>query len=177
MWKQIKEIVKSNLSKRTKLVSVANCFLGQNEIRGNKGFVDKSFEKKMQESGWNRGWAWCACFVEMVYDVALPELDEKLEKLFHPGCTRTLKNFKDAGYDVSEVPEVGSVMIMQRDGSWKGHAGIVHHVEGDIVFTIEGNTNDQGGREGYTVDLKKRNYKDKSRSMDVVGFIKVIQND
>lgn len=170
----IDEYRESNLSNKLKLVSISNIFVGQEEIRGNKGFKDEFFESKMFETGWKKGWAWCASFVEMVYDLSFPHLDKKLEGLFSPGVTKTRDNFLRAGYTVSMIPDIGDVMIMQRDGSWQGHAGIVVNVQGDTIFTVEGNTNDKGGREGYTVARKTRNYKDTSKSMDVVGFIKIL---
>jgi hypothetical protein len=36
-----------------------------------------------------------------------------------------------------------------------GHTGIVESVEGDYVHTIEGNTNEDGSREGYEVARRK----------------------
>lgn len=170
----LSEIKDSNLSEKLKVVTISNLFIGQEEIRGNKGFKDEIFELYMKKTGWQKGWAWCACFCEMVYDIALPHIETKLEPLFSAGCTKTLENFRNAGYDVSMKPEEGSVMIMQKDGSWQGHAGIVSHVDGDIVYTVEGNTNSSGGREGFEVARKKRKYKDTSKSMDVVGFIKIV---
>lgn len=40
-----------------------------------------------------------------------------------------------------------------------GHAGFVEKVTGTTVYTIEGNTNDSGGREGYKVARRKRDVK------------------
>lgn len=42
-------------------------------------------------------------------------------------------------------------------GHGLGHTGIVEIVIGDILHTIEGNTNDTGSREGYEVCRKERN--------------------
>lgn len=48
------------------------------------------------------------------------------------------------------TPQVGDVFIMDY-GKGLGHTGIVERIEGDKLFTIEGNTNDEGSREGYEV--------------------------
>jgi len=49
----------------------------------------------------------------------------------------------------------GDIFIMQfKHGT--GHTGFVVKVENGIVHTIEGNTNDDGSREGYEVAQRKR---------------------
>jgi len=52
-------------------------------------------------------------------------------------------------------PEPGDIFIMDF-GKGLGHTGIVEKVEGDIIHTIEGNTNDTGSREGYEVCRRTR---------------------
>ena len=42
------------------------------------------------------------------------------------------------------------------------HTGIVIGVDGDLIHTIEGNTNDEGSREGFEVCLRRRNFKTKT---------------
>jgi len=51
-------------------------------------------------------------------------------------------------------------------GNGLGHTGIVEKVEGGKVYTIEGNTNDTGSREGYAVCRRVR------KVSDMKGFIK-----
>lgn len=52
-------------------------------------------------------------------------------------------------------PEAGDIFIMDF-GKGLGHTGFVERVEGDIIHTIEGNTNDTGSREGYEVCRRQR---------------------
>ena len=53
-------------------------------------------------------------------------------------------------------PQVGDVFIqINKNGS--GHCGFVERVAGDSVDTIEGNTNDEGSREGFEVCRRTRN--------------------
>ena len=41
-------------------------------------------------------------------------------------------------------------------GKGLGHTGFVEKVEGNVIHTIEGNTNDTGSREGYEVCRRTR---------------------
>lgn len=52
-----------------------------------------------------------------------------------------------------EVIKRGSIFIMDF-GSGKGHTGLVESFDGRIVHTIEGNSNDDGSRDGYEVCRK-----------------------
>lgn len=53
------------------------------------------------------------------------------------------------------TPQPGDVFIMDY-GKGLGHTGIVERVENDVIHTIEGNTNDEGSREGYEVCRRTR---------------------
>jgi hypothetical protein len=63
-------------------------------------------------------------------------------------------------------PLAGDIFIMDF-GKGLGHTGFVERVEGDILHTIEGNTNDTGSREGYEVCRRTRKVK------DCKGFIRI----
>lgn len=52
-----------------------------------------------------------------------------------------------------KTPLPGDIFIMDFGGG-KGHTGFVESVSGDIIHTIEGNSNDDGSREGYEVCRK-----------------------
>lgn len=49
----------------------------------------------------------------------------------------------------------GHIFVMDFGGG-KGHTGIIIAVNGGFMDTIEGNTNDQGGREGSGVFARTR---------------------
>lgn len=49
----------------------------------------------------------------------------------------------------------GDIFIMDFGGG-KGHTGFIEMIENGIAHTIEGNTNDEGGREGYEVCRRQR---------------------
>jgi len=52
-------------------------------------------------------------------------------------------------------PLAGDIFIMDY-GKGLGHTGFVEKVQADKIFTIEGNTNDTGSREGYEVCRRVR---------------------
>lgn len=65
-----------------------------------------------------------------------------------------------------ETPLAGDIFIMDF-GKGLGHTGFVESVEGELIHTIEGNTNDTGSREGYEVCRRKR------KIASCVGFIRL----
>jgi hypothetical protein len=64
------------------------------------------------------------------------------------------------------TPKEGDIFI-QDHGDGKGHTGFIERIEGQWMYTIEGNTNDTGSREGFEVCRKKR------LISSAIGFIRV----
>ena len=167
------------------IVKTAYIFLGQEEIEGNMGFVDDEFEALMEATGWEEGQAWCAYFVELVwrYAYALQNsfIEARLRELFHAGAVKTFLNFKNKShFPISRQPLPGAIAIWQtyRNGKphWTGHAGVVL-VGRDATFdTIEGNTNNDGSREGKKSCKKIRTYSfSEKNGLRLLGFINPIE--
>lgn len=55
----------------------------------------------------------------------------------------------------SSSPRIGDIFIMDF-GKGLGHTGFVENIVGDLIHTVEGNTNDTGSREGYEVCRRQR---------------------
>lgn len=170
-----------------KIALTANSLVGQTEVKGNLGFHDEQFQKMMESVGWKRGEAWCAYFAELVWklvNVHDPKINQELGELFSGSTVQTWKNFGRSPWwkTTAKKASIGSVVIWQKykDGEpqWSGHAGIVTEV-GEHKFTsIEGNTNDKGGREGYIVAKKSRIYNVLTNNgLRVLGFIHPERND
>lgn len=53
------------------------------------------------------------------------------------------------------IPQIGDIFIMDF-GQGHGHTGIVERTDDTYIYTIEGNTNDTGSREGYEVCRRRR---------------------
>ena len=63
------------------------------------------------------------------------------------------KQWKECKLMRVSKPRPGDIfIILNKDGS--GHCGFVERVEGNIIYTIEGNSNEDGSREGYEVCRK-----------------------
>ena len=162
-----------------RIVSTAKSFSGQEEIRGNLGFVEEEFQELMEAVGWEKGQAWCAYFAELIWKLSFVTNQRtvgELNLLFSAGAVATWNNFRRSEWITSESPRVGSIIIWQsyknNTPHWSGHVGIVEKIEETVIHTIEGNTNPMGGREGYTVSSKVRtlNFKVKN-GLRVKGFI------
>lgn len=160
---------------------IARKYLGKTEKPGNAGFHDAEFERKMTEVGFMKTHAWCAYFAELVAKEAIPAKFAEFDRLFSGSAVTTFNNFMNAGYKASSFPQVGNLVIWQRfnDGKahWSGHAGIVDEVISPTQFvSIEGNTNDRGGREGYIVAPHVRLTHSKPKfGLHLKGFIDLTQ--
>lgn len=94
---------------------------------------------------------WCACFVSWVayqsgdLDVSIPKFAAVVDGV---------KWYKDRGLWQSKnyVPKEGTIIFFdwESDGT-PDHVGIVEKVENGIIYTIEGNSNDQCKRNTYAI--------------------------
>jgi hypothetical protein len=159
-----------------KIKEVALKYIGKTEKPNNSGFKDADFEKRMKDTGWDKGMAWCSFFTELVWKEAYtgtPTLAE-INKLFSGSATATYKNFDLAKWEVGKTPKVGALAVWRHGNGWQGHIGIVVDVINDKSFkSVEGNTNDKGGREGYIVAIKNRvtNAVYQPKGLNLIGFV------
>jgi len=170
---------------RNLIVDTAKGYIGQKEIKGNMGFLNDYFEKKIQGVGWQEGQAWCSYFVELVWCEAYGKINSsyitELQKLFSANAVRTYNRLAANGYNGSVNPTPGDIVLWQsykknepkKNGEWfLGHIGIVSEVHKDYFKSIEGNTNSLGGREGIEVAEKKRTYNwNSNNGLRLIGFI------
>lgn len=161
---------------KDKIVQIAKSYIGKTEKENNSGFNDAIFEQRMKDTGWVKGASWCAYFCELVYTEAYKGtvLESVIKSTFSGSATATYKNFDLAKWTVSDKPQVGALAVWRHGSGWQGHIGIVIEVPNDKSFkTVEGNTNDKGGREGYIVALKNRVTKApyQAKGLNLVGFV------
>ncbi len=154
-----------------KQIDIAKKYIGHKEQAGNVFDEKTPLGKILKEAGQKDGEAWCCYFTEAVFV-------ETLRALFSASTVQTFQNFKNAGYEITDSPEVGALVIWQRykDGkpTWAGHAGIVTKVVDKTSFvSIEGNTNSAGSREGDSVQEKTRTTARVENGLNVLGFIKI----
>lgn len=135
-----------------KALLIAQSQLGLAEIpKGSNWGSD--VKKYLMAVGINFPASWCCAFVYWCYNEAAIKL-QVANPVYKTGSVLTLYKKQRAAHAVN-VPMPGDVFIMSF-GNGLGHTGIVLKVEGDMVHTIEGNTNDAGEREGYEVAIRHR---------------------
>lgn len=166
---------------RSKIIEIANSFVGKEEIGQNEGFKDKRFRLQMEAVGWRPGESWCSYFSELVWRLAYSHFNSiiasECEKLFSASCTKTYSRFKNnPSWEVSQFCRAGAIAIWQkyRNGNayWQGHAGVVISTSEDYFVVVEGNSNNNGSRNGYKVAKNNREYNfDVENGLRLIGFI------
>ena len=96
--------------------------------------------------------SWCMAFVYWCFKQAAGTGTNPLIKT---GGVLDAWNKADKKNKFTKDPKSGDIMIMDH-GKGLGHTGIVEKVDKNFLYTIEGNTNDTGSREGIEVDRKRR---------------------
>lgn len=109
--------------------------------------------------------SWCMAFMYWCFKQAAKELGITTPLIKTGGV---LNAWQKAPPSVKVTdPQPGDIFI-QDHGHGLGHTGIVERVEGDILHTIEGNTNDTGSREGYEVCGKTR------KKESIIGYLRYV---
>lgn len=136
--------------------------LGVEEVpRGSNKGVD--VEKYLKSVGLAGGYSWCMAFVYWSVLQAAKKIAMPTPLLKTGGCLVQYNNPKNTK---KTVPLTGDIFI-QDHGKGLGHTGFVEYVVGDAIHTIEGNTNDEGSREGYEVCRRVR------KIASCKGFIRI----
>jgi len=122
----------------------------ENPLGSNWGTPVKDYLKSV---GINFPASWCMAFVYWCYN------QNGLTPLIKSGGVLHCWNNADKKYRVVGEPQLGDIFIMDF-GKGLGHTGIVEKVDANFIYTIEGNSNTNGSREGTTVvrhvrDIKK----------------------
>ena len=113
-------------------------------------------------------WAWCMGFVQTILDQAFTSLGGNFLSIMPKtySCDVVGEHGKSNGKLIRnvnlrsnpEVIEAGDVfLIVKKPWDWT-HTGIVTGLDDDWIHTIEGNTNDEGSREGFEVCRRMRNF-------------------
>ena len=115
----------------------------------------KDVEKYLASVGLGPGLPWCMAFVYWCYNQASIESGVASFLIRTGGVMHqwneqqpTKKINVSAAIKNPAIIKPGAVFIMDF-GKGTGHTGLVEKIVGDLVHTIEGNTNDEGSREGY----------------------------
>lgn len=152
---------------RTKLRYYARSHLRQKprEIGGqNKGPWVRSY----MDGHEGPHYPWCAGFVSTILAQACDELNSELPIALSVSVDRLAASAKRndrflVGRDDEprEPMRPGDVFLVRRTAKDWTHTGIVMRVHDEVMLTIEGNTSDDGARDGYEVCQRVRNYRRK----------------
>lgn len=114
-----------------------------------------------------RAMPWCAGFVTFLLKQATQSLQIDMPVRGSGSCDSLAAQAKAAGLFLREseadaasvVP--GSIFLVRRTSTDWTHTGLVTNASESAFDTIEGNTNDDGDREGYEVCTRSRGYSKK----------------
>ena len=114
-------------------------------------------------------WPWCAGFVSFVLKQASQTLQQNTPIEGSFSCDSLVAQAKsaellvteselDQGRTNTEDLPVASIFLVRRTSTDWTHTGFVIEFDQETFDTIEGNTNDEGSREGYEVCARSRGY-------------------
>ncbi|EBQ8762752.1 CHAP domain-containing protein [Salmonella enterica] len=129
------------------VIEIAKTQIGTSEEPKGSNWGE-AVEKYLRAVSINFPAPWCAAFVVWCHKEA------GVDSIPHTGGVLDMWNKAYKQHAVLN-PQPGDVFI-QDHGGGNGHAGIVESVNGQTINTIEGNTNDEGSREGYEVARRTR---------------------
>lgn len=107
-------------------------------------------EAYLKSVGLGAGYPWCQASVYWSYDLAAKHLSVPNPVPRTGGVLECLRQAKAKGYTIIYDPEQymqGDQFIMDFGGG-KGHTGLIEAKVFTNLYTIEGNTNDEGSRDG-----------------------------
>lgn len=137
---------------REKALEIAITQLGVQEAAGHHN-TGADVEKYLKAVGLGPGYSWCMAFVYWCYQQAADAMGLQ-NPLAKTGGVLDQWNKRKAVYGTVH-PMPGDLFIMDF-GNGEGHTGLVEVADHKFIYPIEGNTNDDGSREGYEVCRRKR---------------------
>lgn len=157
----------NNRSLRPCVVACAKDEIGVKERTGNND--GERVERYLQETGLKKGNPWCAAVQAYLYSCCniknpksayCPDWFRKKDVIYQRNTTK-----KD--FDVCRPGDLFGLWFTEKGRI--AHMGMIEKVEGQKVTTLEGNTNDEGGRDG---DGFYRKYRLKNQIFAVANHIK-----
>lgn len=151
------------------LFNIASQFIGIKEIGNNEGFNNPNFAELMHSAGFIKGNPWCMSFVKVCVELYIAQFNSvyinrlRSKNIFNAGSQDTFEKIKKYyPTAIAEKPTWNTVAIWQKYINGKptkyGHGAIVHFLNDSFhqLYTIDGNTNIKGSREGDSILEKTR---------------------
>ncbi|MBN8834572.1 MAG: amidase [Niastella sp. SCN 39-18] len=141
------------LSQRSLCIAASQEGVSERPKNSNSGPEVNQYLKSI---GLGPGYSWCMAFVYWCVNKAAAEMSIKNPLIKTGGVLRQWNETSCRKIPkTSRAVKPGDIFIMEFSKG-RGHTGFVAKVEGSLVHTIEGNTNDDGSREGYEVAKRVR---------------------
>jgi CHAP domain-containing protein len=140
-------------------IQIAITQIGKEEIPRGSNWGEH-VQKYLKSVGLSFPASWCMAFIYWCAKEAKP-----VNPLIKTGGVLRQWREVDVKYKFKD-PKPGDIFI-QDHGHGLGHTGFVESVQGEMIHTIEGNTNDTGSREGYQVCRRER------KINSCIGFIRI----
>ena len=124
------------------LQTLAGQYDSRGEIIGGKGYFSEWYIGNYADNpGWNKYTPWCACFLSWAADQQKTSINGTPPSF--ADVDKGMTKFKDSGMwrDRGATPIPGDYVFFDWDGGIDpDHVGAVLCVEGDFLYTIEGNS-------------------------------------
>ena len=139
--------------------------IGQSEVPKGSNLGPR-VEAYLASVGLSGGNAWCMAFVYWCYKAAAMKLSVQTPVYKTGGVLACWNNSPLARRITKKDALANPALVLPGAqffldfGGGHGHTGIVERIDGNIIHTIEGNSNDEGSREGYEVCRRERNLTD-----------------
>lgn len=129
---------------RQRVANIYTSQIGVKEATGNNDGVQ--IKAYLKVTGLKEGYPWCAAFVAWCYNMAGVDA---IKSAYSPNWFVKLK--------LTTKPKQGDLIgIYFANLKRIAHVGFYHQDAGEFVISVEGNTNDEGSREGNVVAKKRR---------------------
>ena len=146
-------------------LKIAQSQNGVQEVPRNSN-AGAAVESYLKSVGLGKGYSWCMAFVYWSVKEAAKQLNTTSPLIKTAGVLRQWNEVNSKMKFTN--PKPGDIFIMDY-GKGLGHAGFVVEVlSNGNLKTIEGNTNDEGSREGYEVCYRTR------KKSQIKGYIRIL---
>ena len=146
-------------------LKIAQSQNGVQEVPRNSN-AGAAVESYLKSVGLGKGYSWCMAFVYWSVKEAAKQLNTTSPLIKTAGVLRQWNEVNSKMKFTNPTP--GDIFIMDY-GKGQGHTGFVVEVlSNGNLKTIEGNTNDEGSREGYEVCYRTR------KQSQIKGYIRIL---
>lgn len=145
--------------------------VGVTELTGNNDGI--MVEKYQASAGIRKGDPWCAAFVNWCFEQNGIEGPKKLPGYSPSWFPENAKPTPSPSKEGSLKPQQADVFgIYYASKGRIAHVGFIDRWQGKYAITVEGNTNDEGSREGGSVLIKRRLTRQISYTSDWISIAK-----